>query len=208
MAKLTKREVDNLRPLKDRDVFAWDCEIRGLGVRVKPTGVKTYFIQYRNADGRTRRLVIGKHGVLTADEARDLGRQKLAEASKDDDPSATRRAAREHLTVSEVCDWYLSEGRAGRLLGRNRRPIKSASLDGDVNPSGAAADDFATKGVRVLHATASACLSQPSNNGRPTVTFPISFKGLGSAPRRFARSPFCATCGSPMLGRHARAPLI
>ncbi|HVM84134.1 MAG TPA: hypothetical protein VMW18_09620 [Candidatus Binatia bacterium] len=41
MAKLTKGEVDSLRPLPDRDVFAWDGEIRGLGVRVKPTGVKT-----------------------------------------------------------------------------------------------------------------------------------------------------------------------
>lgn len=131
MARLTKREVDSLRPLPDRDVFAWDGEIRGLGVRVKPTGVKTYFVQYRNADGRTRRLVIGKHGVLTTDEARDLGRQKLAEVSKGDDPSAKRRAARERMTVSAVCDWYLTEGRAGRLLGRNRRPIKASSLDGD-----------------------------------------------------------------------------
>jgi hypothetical protein len=40
MARLTKREVDSLRPLPDRDAFAWDGEIRGLGVRVKPTGVK------------------------------------------------------------------------------------------------------------------------------------------------------------------------
>jgi hypothetical protein len=100
-------------------------------VRVKPTGVKTYFVQYRNADGRTRRMVIGKHGTLATDEARDLGRQKLAEVSKGDDPSAKRRAARKRMTVSEVCDWYLTEGRAGRLLGRNRRPIKASSLDGD-----------------------------------------------------------------------------
>ena len=131
MTRLTKRAVDSLRPGPDRDVFAWDGEIRGLGVRVKPTGLKTYFVQYRNADGRTRRLVIGKHGVLTTDEARDLGRQKLAEVSKGEDPSAKRRAARERMTVSEVCDWYLTEGRAGRLIGRNRRPIKASSLDGD-----------------------------------------------------------------------------
>ena len=131
MTRLTKRAVDSLRPEPDRDVFAWDGEIRGLGVRVKPTGLKTYFVQYRNADGRTRRLVIGKHGVLTTDEARDLGRQKLAEVSKGEDPSAKRRSARARMTVSEVCDWYLTEGRAGRLLGRNRRPIKASSLDGD-----------------------------------------------------------------------------
>lgn len=131
MTRLTKRIVDSLRPLPDRDVFAWDGEIRGFGVRVKPTGVKSYFIQYRNAEGRTRRLVIGKHGILATDQARDQGRQKLAEVSKGEDPSAKRHSARGGMTVAEVCEWYLTEGRAGRLLGRNRRPIKASTLDGD-----------------------------------------------------------------------------
>jgi len=131
MVRLTKRVIDSLQPLPDRDVFAWDGEIRGFGVRVKPSGTKTYFIQYRNAEGRTRRLVIGKHGILATDEARDLGRQKLAEASKGEDPSAKRRAARTGMTVSEICDWYLEEARAGRLVGRNRRPIKPSTLDSD-----------------------------------------------------------------------------
>jgi integrase len=131
MARLTKREVDSLRPLPDRDVFAWDGEIRGFGVRVKPTGSKTYFVQYRNAEGRTRRLVVGKHGILTTEQARDLGRQKLADVSKGRDPSAQRHAARTSLTIAEICDWYLEEGRAGRLLGRNRRPIKTTTLNGD-----------------------------------------------------------------------------
>lgn len=131
MARLTKRVVDSLFPVPDRDVFAWDGEIRGFGVRVKPSGTKTYFIQYRNAEGRTRRLVIGKHGILATDEARELGRQKLAEVSKGEDPSAQRHAARAGMTVSEICDWYLDEARAGRLVGRNRRPIKPSTLDSD-----------------------------------------------------------------------------
>src|SRR5690349_24174336 len=76
MTKLNKRAVDGLAPLCDRDIFAWDGEVRGFGVRVKPSGVKTYLIQYRNADGRTRRMVIGKHGILTTEEARDLARQQ------------------------------------------------------------------------------------------------------------------------------------
>ncbi len=131
MAKLTKRVVDSLQPHRGRDVFAWDGEIRGFGVRVKPSGTKTYFIQYRNAEGRTRRLVMGKHGILATEEARELGRQKLAEVSKGEDPSAQRHAARAGMTVSEICDWYLEEARAGRLIGRNRRPIKPSTLDSD-----------------------------------------------------------------------------
>ncbi len=64
MAKITKRTVDGLRSQPDRDVFAWDSELRGFGIRAKPSGVKTFFIQYRNSEGRTRRLVIGQYGVL------------------------------------------------------------------------------------------------------------------------------------------------
>lgn len=52
MARLTKRTVDILTPLPDRDVFAWDSEIRGFGVRVKPSGTKTYSGLRRSADVR------------------------------------------------------------------------------------------------------------------------------------------------------------
>jgi hypothetical protein len=61
MTKLTKRIVDAIEPDSSRDVFAWDRELRGFGLRVKPSGARTYFIQYRNSEGRTRRLVLGSH---------------------------------------------------------------------------------------------------------------------------------------------------
>jgi hypothetical protein len=77
MAKIMKRTVDALRPEPHRDVFAWDSELRGFGVRVKPSGVKTFLIQYRNVEGRTRRLVLGQYGALTPEVARDLARMKL-----------------------------------------------------------------------------------------------------------------------------------
>jgi hypothetical protein len=77
MTKIMKRTVDALQPEPERDVFAWDTEVRGFGVRVKRSGVKTFLIQYRNAEGRTRRLVLGQYGALTPDAARDLARKKL-----------------------------------------------------------------------------------------------------------------------------------
>jgi len=131
MAKITKRVVDGLDPKPNGDVFSWDGELRGFGVRVKPSGVKTYLVQYRNAEGRTRRLVLGQHGALTPEQARSLALQKLAAVARGEDPSAARHAAREGMTVAEVCDWYLKEARAGRLLGRRRRPIKASTLDSD-----------------------------------------------------------------------------
>jgi len=131
MAKITKRAVDALQADKDRDVFAWDNELRGFGVRAKPSGVKTFLIQYRNVEGRTRRLVLGQYGALTPEAARDLAREKLAGVARGEDPSAERHAVRAGMSVSEVCDWYLEAAQAGRILGRNRRPIKASTLKMD-----------------------------------------------------------------------------
>ena len=100
-------------------------------MRVKPSGVKTFLIQYRNVEGRTRRLVLGQYGVLTPENARELAREKLAGVAKGEDPSAERHAVRAGMSVSDVCDWYLEEAEASRILGRNRRPIKTSKLKMD-----------------------------------------------------------------------------
>ena len=131
MAKITKRAVDAPQSVSGRDVFIWDSELRGFGVRVKPSGVRTFLIQYRNVEGRTRRLVLGQYGALTPENARDLAREKLAGVAKGEDPSAERHAVRAGMSVAEVCDWYLEQAEAGRILGRNRRPIKASTLQMD-----------------------------------------------------------------------------
>jgi integrase len=131
MPKLTKTAVDALQAKAGSDAFLWDSELRGFGVRLKPSGTKTFVIQYRNAERRTRRFVIGQYGVLSVELARNLAKKKLASVIDGGDPSQERRAAREGMTVAEVCDWYLGEAEAGRLLGRNRRPIKASSVAGD-----------------------------------------------------------------------------
>ncbi len=104
MPKLTKRVIDALRPGESDDVFAWDSELKGFGIRLKPSGSRSFIIQYRNAEGRLRRMVIGKAGTLTPDEARRLARERLAEVAKGADPSAERHVAREAPTVAEICD--------------------------------------------------------------------------------------------------------
>ena len=131
MARLTKRTADALKPLKHKDVFAWDGEIRGLGIRLKPSGTKTFFIQYRNETKRTRRLVLGQFGVLTVEQARILAREHLTAVLKGHDPSADRKALQSACTVQELCKWYLNEAESGRLLGRRRRAIKASSLKMD-----------------------------------------------------------------------------
>lgn len=113
MPKITKRVVDQFHPdPSGRDRFLWDTgdgALKGFGVRVKPSGTASYIVQYRNKEGRTRRLVLGRVGVLTPDEARRDASDKLKAATKGGDPSAERHAARTATTVAELCDWYIED---------------------------------------------------------------------------------------------------
>lgn len=131
MPRLTKRIVESLKPNEHTDLFIWDSEIRGLGVRLKPSGTRTFFVQYRNHARRTRRLVLGQHGVLTVEQARELARERLVEVIKGEDPSAERKAMKNACTVQDLCKWYLREAESGRLLSRRRRPMKASSVDMD-----------------------------------------------------------------------------
>ena len=116
MPKITKRVVDALQPDRSgRDVFEWDAgdgALKGFGMRVKPSGIASYLVQYRNKEGRTRRLVIGQVGKLTPDEARGIASDNLKGAIKGGDPSAERHAARSAMTVAELCDLYLAEAKS------------------------------------------------------------------------------------------------
>ena len=128
MAKLTKRAVDALASPDVGQDFLWDGELRGFGVRVVPSGLKTFIIQYRNAQGKSRRIKVGRYGILTVEDARERAKVKLGRVADGDDPAVTETTRGENLTVAELCDWYLTEAKAGRILGRRNRPIKASTL--------------------------------------------------------------------------------
>jgi integrase len=126
--KLTKRNVDTIKPRAHRDIYVWDDEIAGFGLRVKPSGVRSFMVQYRNSSGNSRRHTLGKHGVLTADEARKMAKAALADVAKGNDPSAKRSEDRMAITVRQLCDAYLDAAKKGLILGKRGRPKKASTL--------------------------------------------------------------------------------
>jgi integrase len=108
MSKLTKRIVDESKP-GAKPYLVWDGEVRGFGLLVLPSNVKTYILQYRNEARRSRRLTIGRHGTLTVDEARDFAREAAVTVAKGGDPVASRRSFREAPLVSELLERYYEE---------------------------------------------------------------------------------------------------
>jgi integrase len=120
--------IDDAKPVSGKPTFLWDKELRGFGFKVEAGGTKSFVLQYRNAERRKRRLVLGRYGVMTLEEARSEARIKLGEVARGTDPADKKRAIRDGATVGQVCDWYLCEAEAGRILGRKRTPIKSSTL--------------------------------------------------------------------------------
>jgi integrase len=129
MPKLSKRYIDTLRPKPNRtDLFVWDSELRGFGVRMKPSGSASFLVQYRTGQGRTRRFAFGKVGTLTPEQARAKARRLLAEVEEGNDPSAQRHEAREALTVAELCALYMEAARAGLVTTRFRKPKRISTM--------------------------------------------------------------------------------
>ena len=128
MSKLTKRSVDALAAPRKGQAFKWDGELRGFGVRVTASGLKSFILQYRNSEGRSRRIVIGRYGILTVEQAREKAKIQLGSIADGKDPAAEKNDRKQAMKVEEVCDWYMSEATAGRILGRRNRPIKSSTL--------------------------------------------------------------------------------
>ena len=133
-AKLTKRVVDQAAPDAKR-VTIWDSELPGYGLRIEPSGSKSFIVKYRaNGGGRRapqRFMTIGRFGVLTPDEARRKAREVLGAVAKGEDPALQRNLGRREMTIAELCDLYLNEGVATKRpltikydRGRIERHIK------------------------------------------------------------------------------------
>jgi integrase len=123
MPKLTKRFVESVRPAA-ADQVIFDDELPGFGLRVFASGARSYLVQYRNAQGRSRRMTLGKHGKLTADQARKSALRIFAAVRDGNDPVAARQAYLEAPIVNDLLDRYIAEHVEKRNRPRTGEEIK------------------------------------------------------------------------------------
>jgi Arm DNA-binding domain len=100
--RITKRAVEALQP-NGGEFVLWDDTMSGFGVRVRPTGAKSYVVIYRAGAGRrapVRRYTIAPVGKITPERARARAKLILGAVAHGHDPAnekAVERASRRRV---------------------------------------------------------------------------------------------------------------
>ncbi len=131
MAKITKRSVDAAAS-GEQEYFIWDDELRGFGLRVYPSGRKMYLAQFR-AGGRVRRVNVGLHGAITAEDARTEAMKHLSVVRLGGDPAAERDRRKASPTMKEFGKRFLEEHVASHCKPTTQAEYKR-SVELFINP--------------------------------------------------------------------------
>jgi integrase len=92
--KLLKSTIDKAQAPASGDLWIWDAEVEGFGLRVQPTGRKTYVVRYRTKDSQRtqRKITLGRASDMPPEKAREMARKVFTQVAAGDDPAAERKA--------------------------------------------------------------------------------------------------------------------
>ncbi|NNE83274.1 MAG: DUF4102 domain-containing protein [Alphaproteobacteria bacterium] len=104
--KLTKSQVDKIPFTASGQKIYMDRDLPGFGIRVG-RDVKSYFVQ-RHIGRKNVRVTVGRHGILTAEQARKDALELLVRMTRGENPNETKRQAyAATITLSEALAEYL-----------------------------------------------------------------------------------------------------
>ena len=87
ITKITQSVVRDTEP-EENTLKVYDTLLKGFVLFVRPTGKKTWYVDYRKSDGKRTNYFIGHATLLTASEAREEARKFLAAINRGEDPTA------------------------------------------------------------------------------------------------------------------------
>lgn len=119
--KLDKKNVERAPLPEEGQAFIWDSEIKGFGVRLTPTS-KSYIVQGK-VKNKERRVTLGRHGVITVDEARKKAKIELSRMLEGIDPVVEKKTTEAYSkTLLDIVTDYLKD-----------RPDMKASSKADID---------------------------------------------------------------------------
>jgi integrase len=134
--RITKRALDALTS-NGREFTVWDDTVTGFGVRVRPTGAKSYVVVYRAGAGRgapVRRYTIAAVGKIAPERARARAKGILGSVAHGHDPADQKTTERGMPTVAELADRFMAEHVDAKRKGGTARLYRDI-LDRIVKPA-------------------------------------------------------------------------
>lgn len=128
--RLTKKAIDAIE-IADKDVFFWDDDMPGFGLKVSRAGRKVFVLQTR-LDAKTRRFTIGAYGSpWSPDAARLEARRLLGMTAGGIDPTAEKRERRADMTVADLCVeyWGAMEAHKKPLTVQNEKGLQKRHIE-------------------------------------------------------------------------------
>lgn len=105
--KITKAAVDGMEHPEKGQLLHMDEALKGFGVLVGAKA-KTYIAQ-RDIGGRTVRVTLGRHGVITTAQAKREAEEAIGLMRRGINPNEQKRAAQgRSITLQEAADLYLA----------------------------------------------------------------------------------------------------
>jgi integrase len=122
--KLTTKSADSAKPA-DRPYRIHDATVRGLHLRVQPSGVKSYCVVY----ARNQTKTLGKHPVLTLARARELAKQALADPQGARSPQKAKADTLQAFIDDHYAPWVTEAHKAGKATVANLKAQFADFLD-------------------------------------------------------------------------------
>lgn len=118
VVKLTKKFIDAQIYNGKAKHIIWDGEVKGFGVRIYPTGKKSFVLDYRD-NNRKNLMVIGSYSVLKVDAARDQAKEYLVNLTKGVNPLQKRKEDRQGKLIKDLCKAFIEQHAVKKKSGKD-----------------------------------------------------------------------------------------
>lgn len=107
--RLTEPRLQKFKVV-DRAVIAWDIEVHGFGVRVYPSGLKSFIQKGRiGTNGLQISMTLGQYPEVNVEDTREIAFQNRVMMRKGQDPRSGGHRDVEAVTVAEFAERYHRE---------------------------------------------------------------------------------------------------
>ena len=103
---LTDLKIRKLRSEPNRRVEIWDARVPAFGIRVSPSGNRSFVLLYRHK-GRSRRMTIGRYPVVSLYEARNRAIEALGQVARGVDPQVQKAVEKKGTRFDETVEMFV-----------------------------------------------------------------------------------------------------